>query len=263
MTETQTPQTEAKEAKSVPTTVNLVLLARPEFSAKQYVQNLKADWGFEIPETDVGEENGSMVTMIDGMMVYVAMTPLPVEDSRAERQAQTNYLWPEAVENAKAHKAYVSVAVQHHGHEPLDAACLAVKLTSTVLRQAAAMGVLTAGTFMSPEFYSTNAMSDCKQGRRPVMNLVYFGLYPHEDGQSMNGYTFGLAKLGAREVEVIHSLHEPQDIFNLLVNAATYMLDYHVHLKAGDTIGFKEGEAFAITDGPGRAVDGESLKIAY
>lgn len=263
MTENQTAQTDAQAKKSVPTTVNLVLLARPEFSAKQYVRNLKADWGLDIPDTDVGEENGSMVTMIDGMMACVAMTPLPVEDGRAERQAQTNYLWPEALENARAHKAYVSVAVQHHGHEPLDAATLAVKLTSTALRQAAAMGVLASGTFMSPEFYRTNAESDCRQGRRPVMNLVYFGLYPHEDGQSMNGYTFGLARLGAREVEVIRSLHEPQDIFNLLVNAATYMLDYHVHLKAGDTIGFKEGEAFAITDGPGRAVDGDSLKIAY
>lgn len=259
---TENVQTE-KAAKSVPTTVNLVLLARPEFSAKQYVKNLKADWDMDIPETDVGEENGSVVTMIDGMMVYVALSPLPVEDGRAERQAQTNYLWPEAAENAKAHKAYVSVAVQHHGHEPLDAANLAVKLTSTVLKQAASMGVLTAGTFMSPEFYQTNAESDCRQGLRPVMNLVYFGLYPHEDGESMNGYTFGLAKLGAREVEIIHSLREPQDIFNMLVTAATYMLQYHVHLKDGDTIGRQEGESFAITFGKGRAVDGDSLKIAF
>ncbi|MCG5030984.1 DUF4261 domain-containing protein [Mesosutterella sp. OilRF-GAM-744-9] len=252
-----------KAPKDNPATQTVVLLARPEFSAKQYAQNLKADWGFETEDSDVGEENGSLVTLIDGMMVCVAMTPVPVPDGRAQRQAQTNYLWPEAQETAKAHQAYVTVSVQHNGHEPLDAGCLAVKLTASALKQAAACGVLTAGTFMSPLFYKTNAEADCRRGRVPVMNLVYFGLYPHEDGECMNGYTFGLARLGAREVEVIRSLHEPQDIFNLMVTAATYMLDYHVRLKAGDTIGQKEGESFPITDGPGRAVDGNSLKIAY
>ena len=65
------------------------------------MQNLKADWGFEIPSTNIGEENGSVVTMIGGMMVSVFMTPVPVEDGKAEREALTNYLWDGAVTAAK------------------------------------------------------------------------------------------------------------------------------------------------------------------
>ena len=256
--------TETKdEKKAIPTTLISVLFARPEFSAEQLRLNYRADWGTEIPKTDVGEENATLMTMIDGMMVSVHITPVPIEDGAAERQAMTNYLWPEAVETAKAHTAYVTVAVQHRGQEPLVAASLAVRFAASLLSQAAASGVLTSGTFMSPEFYRTSALADCRAGRVPVMNLVYFGLYPHEDGQSMNGYTFGLAPLGAREVEVIRSLKEPREIFDMMVAAASFMLDNHVLLKDGGTIGLRAGEAYPVTVGPGRAVSGESFKIGY
>ena len=244
-------------------TLTTVLLSRPEFSAKQYVQNLKADWGFEIPATDIGEENGSVVTMIGGMMVSVFMTPVPVEDGKAEREALTNYLWDGAVTAAKEHKAYVTVTVQHNNTDPVVAATLAVKLTASILRQAAATAVLTCGTVMSPRFYSESAASGCEGHRVPVMNLVYFGVSTENEGQTMNGYTFGLSKLGCEEVEILNSLREPQEIFEMLTTAATYMLDYHVKLKNGDTIGLKEGENFAISEGKGQAVDGQSLKIAF
>ena len=153
--------------------------------------------------------------------------------------------------------------MQHNNTDPVVAATLAVKLTASILRQAAATAVLTCGTVMSPRFYSGSAASGCEGHRVPVMNLVYFGVYTENEGQTMNGYTFGLSKLGCEEVEILNSLREPQEIFEMLTTAATYMLDYHVKLKNGDTIGLKEGENFAISEGKGQAVDGQSLKIAF
>ncbi|MCI5851424.1 MAG: DUF4261 domain-containing protein [Sutterellaceae bacterium] len=254
--------TETKQKRG-PALITTVLLSEPKFSAKQYAQNLRADWGIEIPETDIGEENMSVVTLLRGMMVSVFLDPTPVPDGKAEREAQTNYLWKEAVKTAAAHKARVTVAIQLNGTDPVGAAVLSVKLAASVLRQASASGVMACGTVMSPEFYLQSALEGCAGNRIPIMNLIYFGVYSNDNGSTMNGYTFGMKKLGAEELEILGSLKEPQEIFQMLTTAASYMIDYRVKLRDGDTIGLRPGESFRITESRGQAVDGNSLKIAF
>jgi hypothetical protein len=44
---------------------------------------------------------------------------------------------------------------------------------------------------------------------------------------------------------------------------ASYVLEYDVTLKNGETIGFSEDEKLPITLSNGIALDGETLKIQY
>ena len=48
---------------------------------------------------------------VGGMMLVATLFPGHIPDSEAEINAENNYMWPEAVEAAKAHKAHIMVAV--------------------------------------------------------------------------------------------------------------------------------------------------------
>lgn len=45
------------------------------------------------------------------MIAAVSLMPYPIPDGEAELNAENNYMWPEAVRQAKEHCAHIMVAV--------------------------------------------------------------------------------------------------------------------------------------------------------
>ena len=91
--------------------ISFVLLEECAWDRERYLAALKEQWNITIEEiADDSEESGeeenedhvlSIVGSVNGMIVSVALMPGPVPNNEAEYNAETNYMWDDAVEVAK------------------------------------------------------------------------------------------------------------------------------------------------------------------
>jgi hypothetical protein len=96
----------------------------------------------------------------------------------------------------------------------------------------------------------------------PVENTIFIGVYKTDNGE-INAYTYGMETFGKKEMEVINSLEQPKDIYNLLQAIADYVITSDVILQDGETIGFTAEQKISISQSKGVAVNGTTLKLGY
>ena len=236
-----------------------VLLESGVWDMGKLKADLEADWGVAVPD-DATAQGASLVFEAEGMLAAVSLMPAPVPNGEAEQNAQNNYLWPDAVQTVKGHRAHLLVALLPHGRGPIEAGRLHCKIVASCCRQKNALGVYTGATVLQPQFY-IDVCAGQRDGELPLLDWIYFGLY--QDNGRLCGYTYGMKSFGFDEIEVLDAAAGPEELHAFLYNVAYYVLDSGAVLHDGETIGFAEGEALAITRGPGAALDGETLKIAY
>ena len=266
-----------------------VLLNHAQYDLLALKQRLKQQWGIEPVSAQTDEiiveggetgdwfdqllaeesvdvltepeiQDGNLVFDIPGAMVVIGYTPTPVPDGEAERFAASNYLWKDAVEVTKQHVAHLMVAVLPHVMTPMEAGKTYVKIISSCLEAANAIGVYTSGTVLEPGAYQ-EITAEMEQGELPVQNWIYFGLYQNEAGN--HGYTIGMDAFGKDELEILNSKQSLEDIREFLYNAAYYVLEGDRTLRHGDTIGFHAEQKLQMKRGDGVAVEGHSIQIAY
>ena len=185
-----------------------------------------------------------------------------IPDNEAEINAENNYMWPEAVEVAKAHKAHIMVAVLGEEEKLLERGKLFTKAMAVCCKQKYATGVYTSGVVFEPRFYE--GLADMlKKDELPIFNWVWFGLYRSEGG--LNGYTYGMDVFGKEEMEVLNTDAEPEELRDFLASLASYVLACDVTLQDGETIGFSADDKHTITRSPGVSLPEEqmTLKIGY
>ena len=242
-----------------------VLLESHDFDTEQIKANLRNDWDIHFKEEkgsgdpDISDEF-SLVFNSDGMMAAISFIEMPVPNGEAERFAEANYMWEDAVSETKKHVAQILVVVFNREQSAIDAAKLHSKITSCCLKLENAVGVYTAGTVFQPEYYIE--MADLmREEDLPIPNWVYFGIYTSESGT--NGYTYGLRLFGKEEIEIIGSIESPESVHDFLANISYYILKEDVNLKTGETVGFTELQKFEIKKSKGVALDGYTFKIDY
>ena len=76
----------------------------------------------------------------------VAIMPAPVPNQEAEHYAGANYMWKDAVEVTKSHKAHLMVSVLGKDANLLERGKLFTKVVSSCLKQERAIAVYTDGT---------------------------------------------------------------------------------------------------------------------
>ncbi|MBQ9990483.1 MAG: DUF4261 domain-containing protein [Lachnospiraceae bacterium] len=211
---------------------------------------------------DAIEEN--LVFYVGDMMAIVALMTMPVPDGEAEQNAVNNYMWAQAVEAAKAHRAHLMVSVL--GGMPdgtsnqLERGELFVKLIAACSRQKNALGIYASGTVFEPQFYIA-AAEMMKNGSLPILNWIWFGLYRREGGVCC--YTYGMEQFGKDEMEVLDADGQPSEVRDFLLDLVSYVLESGVVLKDGETIGFSAEDKHAITRSEGVSLPGMTLKISY
>ncbi len=238
--------------------VGFVLLSEPVYNPEKFKADMKADWGLEC-ECE-GVENDPLVWDVDGMMAAVSLMEAPVPGGEAEANAANNYMWPEAVETAKSHRAHLMVAILGKETPLQERGKLFVKIIASCCKQETVLGVYTSGTVFQPQFYIEGAEM-MKDGGLPVLNWIYFGLYRTEGG--WNSYTYGMKIFGKDEMEVLNVQADPQDVRGFLLDMVYYVLAENVTLRDGETIGFSAEQKLPITRSKGVSLDGETLKIGY
>ena len=244
-----------------------VLLSKAEWDKEQLIRNLREEWGIVDEEPDEGDEDDensddAVVMRVGGMMLIVTLFHGHIPDNEAEINAENNYMWPEAVEVAKAHKAHIVVAVLGEEEKLLERGKLFTKAMAVCCKQKYATGVYTSGVVFEPRFYE--GLADMlKKDELPIFNWVWFGLYRSEGG--LNGYTYGMDVFGKEEMEVLNTDAEPEELRDFLASLASYVLACDVTLQDGETIGFSADDKHTITRSPGVSLPEEqmTLKIGY
>lgn len=244
-----------------------VLLSKAGWDKEQLIRDLREEWGIVDEEPDEGDEDvensdDAVVMRVGNMMLIVTLFHGHIPDNEAEINAENNYMWPEAVEVAKAHKAHIMVAVLGEEEKLLERGKLFTKAMAVCCKQKYATGVYTSGVVFEPRFYE--GLADMlKKDELPIFNWVWFGLYRSEGG--LNGYTYGMDVFGKEEMEVLNTDAEPEELRDFLASLASYVLACDVTLQDGETIGFSADDKHTITRSPGVSLPEEqmTLKIGY
>lgn len=260
------PSNSNESTKNKGSFLSFVLLDEPVFSLEQLVSDLKEDWNIDIKKDDKAEmdlENVTAVFSVDNMLATIGLIPAPVPDDEAVHNAETNFRWKEAVEVTKSHRAHLVVAVLSHDKPMLEPGTLLVKLGAACLKQQHAIAINTAGTVMEPNVYKEYAKDAIADGMFPILDLVFFGIYSNDNGKTISGYTFGLQNFNKDEIEVLDSHHSASEVFEFLIDIASYVVEADAILKDGETIGFSEEQKLPITKSKSRVLDFDTLKIGF
>lgn len=251
---------EGKVKENTGSFAGFVLLSDASWQKEKFIRDLLTEWGIDAAAETGMEDDEPLVFQVGDMTAAVSLMPAPVPNGEAEQNAKNNYIWPEAVAAAQAHKAHILVAVL--GDAPLlERGKLFVKLLASCCKQKNAIGVYTSGTVFEPQFYEDFA-GIMKEGGLPIFNWIWFGLCQSDKGICC--YTYGMSELfGKYEMEVLDADAQPLEAREFLSDLAAYVLEYDVSLNDGETIGFSEDDKHAITLSEGVSLPGKTLKISY
>ena len=242
-----------------------VLLSKAEWDKEQFIKDLQEEWGIVDEGLDEKEDEGNsdaVVMRVGNMMLVATLFKNHIPNNEAEINAENNYMWPEAVDVAKNHKAHIMVAVLGEDEKLLERDKLFTKVMAACCKQKYVTGVFTSGVVFSPRFYEGFA-GIIKENELPIFNWIWFGLYRSEGG--LNGYTYGMDVFGKDEMEVLNADAEPEALRDFLASLASYVLACDVTLQDGETIGFSADDKHTITRSPGVSLPEEqmTLKISY
>jgi hypothetical protein len=244
------------------TFVGFVLLDEVRFDAEKYVKDLKEDWNLDY-DFEITQEDNTIIADYNGMIMTASLMPAPIPDNEAVEQAKTNYRWEKAVEAAEKHKAHLLVSVINSGDvDNIEGAKHYVKLLANATKQEGCLGINILGTVIHPQMYYDFAKLYEENDDFPIENIVYIGLYGDENN-TVSGYTYGLEQFGKKELEIIKSLEEAEEVYNFLASISDYIITSDVVLNDGETIGFSEEQKIQISVSEGIAVDGETIKLGF
>ena len=240
-----------------------VLLNEAKFDREKFLKDLKEDWKITLDLGDDSEnkEKDMLVGNIGDIMVAVALMPAPIPNNEAVDNAKTNYRWKDAVKVAEEHKAHILVSLLG---EPdlVEGAKLYTKIISALTKQENCTGLYVTKTVLNPDMYRDFTEYYVENDMFPVENTIFIGVYKTDNGE-INAYTYGMETFGKKEMEVINSLEQPKDIYNLLQAIADYVITSDVILQDGETIGFTAEQKISISQSKGVAVNGTTLKLGY
>ena len=237
-----------------------VLLSEDEWDKDKLISDLQVDWGIELPKEDAEDED-TIVTEIDTCRIVISKFHAPVPNEEAEINAENNWMWEEAVEVTKTHKAHIVVAILGDEEDVIEKGLLYTKIMATCCKQENAIGVFTSGVVFEPSYYMT-AAEMIRDGALPIFTWVWFGLYRTENGLST--YTYGMKTFGKLELEILDADEDAGKLLSFISAIASYILQDDVEFKDGETIGLSEEDIHQITLSKGVALpDQDTLKISY
>ena len=249
----------ASEEEVAGTFCGSVLLSEGEWDKEKLISDLKVDWGIELSKEDTEDED-TIVTDLDECRVVISKFPAPVPNEEAEINAENNWMWEDAVEVTKTHKAHIVVAILGDEEDLIVRGLLYTKIMATCCKQENAIGVFTSGVVFEPSYYLKSAEM-IRDGELPIFTWVWFGLYRTENGLST--YTYGMKDFGKLELEILDADEEAGKLLSFISAIASYILQDDVEFKDGETIGLSEEDIHQITLSKGVALPEKTLKISY
>lgn len=242
--------------------LGVALFSESSFDKAKFIADLEAEAGFSISEKDETARQPSVLEFdLGDISVHVGFVEEIFAPEVIEMTTQANYTWPEAAAEAGKQKAHAAVSVS--SRNPLQrkaSAMLFVQTASALLKQQAAIGLYTSGTFFQPDLYLEFAQ-DIKKGILPVQNLVWILLFAGEDEGCVSAVTMGMPFLGHPEVMIKNFPIPPARARAFLLSVCAGVVENQKKIEPGrfdflDLDGEKERSYTASIADPSEFPDG-------
>ncbi len=251
-----------KEAEKKPEASFLAMVlfkGGPAFIIHAVAEDLRNHWGLNVVTTEGGDNNTDVFTINDSMIGFCHI-PMPIPGDEVSDCAQLAYNWDTAMEDLKDYSSHAVVFVKSKSASALDQAVLLSKTLASILRTSGAVGIYQGSqSLLIPKDQYLTATQDLKEGGLPIQLWVYLGLRKSEKGNSI--YTYGLSNFGKKEMEVVHSSLELEELYSFMANICSYVIGHNVTFKHGETLGYTEDQKVKISLSKGQFVEGQTLKL--
>ncbi len=211
----------------------------------------------EITNENNKENVDTKIYAVGPMRLIISYMGFCIPEGEAEYNAQFNYMWKEAVDTTKKHKAHVLVTVVSDTGIK-ERGILFAKAIASSCKMNNVIGIYENEVVYEPDFL-IRASEMIKDGTIPLFNLIWFGISSNENGISV--YTCGMSSFGRDEMEIIDSKKKPSELRDILINLAGYVINEDIILYDGDTLGLRPGEKAKFKMSEGVNVRGYSLKV--
>ena len=236
--------------------VGHLLLASHEWDADSLCLELAERWNVKV---DAETNQESLQFDVDDMSVVISLHEGQLEHHAAQIHAASNIDWPEVLDVVNYHQSYLKVEVKA-GSNRLEAGKLHVKVMSCLSMQDNVLAVDAAGTVFEPGLYDETA-DVMKDGSLPIYNMIHFGFYRTSRG--LSGYTYGLKMFDKKELEVLDTLGEAEDLHEFMSTLVYSLLTHQIELKHGNKISLAEGHELMVHEGMSEALNEITVKVEY
>jgi len=238
----------------------IILKDKNSFDLDSFIKDYNNNYSDRIKE--ISGDNTSAAFKIDNEMVAIAHMPIPIPPDDIEGIFEYAYNWQTALDEIKDHKSHLIVSILKGGPDQIKRYKIFTQIICSLLRTTNSIGVYKGNqSLLIPKDDYINEAEFMSSDYLPLNLWIYIGIRNNDRGNS--GYTYGLKEFNKTEMEVLDSSRNLGDIRGFLFNIASYVLDYDVTFKDGQTCGLSEDEKIAIKFSKGQFVEGNTFKLAY
>ncbi|EAK6248628.1 TPA: DUF4261 domain-containing protein [Campylobacter jejuni] len=211
---------------------SFVLLDEVDFNFSELKSILEDKFNIKIADENFTKEG--VIFSHENMLITLNLIKNPIPNHEAEYYANFNFMWKDALEQTKKHKAHLLIAVLSQDQSKLEQAKMFTKIAALCLDNKHALGFYTSAVVLEPSFYIENAkMLD--DNRLPVYNWIY----------------------------VCDLNIEEKELFFCIYDIVLHILTYDINLKDKDILKFEDGKEIKFIKSQGISVENESLKIIF
>ncbi len=219
------------------------------------------DYEWNLKAEGVTSDKGVIIFTINKARVVIAFMPVPIPKPELENLALVSYLWPKASEAVESHNSQAMISVISDGNSPLENMKLLAKVIGSVLSTSPALGVYigSQSLLLSREYYLDSLELMKEADGLPIAIFVYIGLIA---GEGVNdAYTFGLKSFGKKDLEILNSKKDIENLHELLFDMSAYVVKSNVTIKPGETVGRTAEEKIVVSKAKGEYTNEEVLRL--
>jgi hypothetical protein len=210
----------------------------------------------------ISGDNSTLTFDVNNALIAVGHMPIPIASGDIEGCAQYAYNWEGVIEATKYHKSHLIVSVSGNKSETIDLYRLFTNITASLLESSDSLGVYIGGqSLLIPKYDYLEEAANMDADYLPLNLWIYFGMGITNSGNY--GYTYGLSEFGKKELEIVDSKQDLDDVRGFLFNMTHYILDFDVVFADGQTCGLSEEERIPITESKGVFSEGDTFKLDY
>jgi len=239
------------------------LLRDMEFNPEMVLRRLRDHWKIPIRDEDIdmaAPSDQTCVFNVEGCRIGMSLMPVRIPAGEFDSLFPVSLYWDNAEEETATHQSHVVVFLSSETASAIERYSLFTKVVESILMETNSLGVYQGNQtlLVSRKNYIDFAQS-LHTGDIPLTLWVFFGMQATQKGNTL--YTFGLSGFNKLEMEIVDSPKDMGDLYEFLMNIASYVISGDVSFKEGETVGYTENVDAQIHISKGVCLDGNTIKL--
>lgn len=254
-------ETKSDQKESEMILLGMVLLEESNsLNINDVVNELREKWKLIVDDKETSNE--ASILFIEDYRIAIVNMDIPIPGNEIKSTAEYNYLWPNGTDEATKHKGHVILSLLNAGKDPIKENTLFSKVASSILNNSKSLGIYigSRSLLIKKEMYLSSAKTMTSENL-PLLVWIYFGM--REENGKRSIYTYGLTDFQKMEMEIINSTHSFEDLLEMMLSMAHYVILSNVTLRDGETMGISETQRLRISISKGKYLPDKSIKIEY